>query len=152
MFVGCDRKGSNYSSCQSAAEPPPPIFFRINKNGQLITDSTFLSAIKLSYYQNNNKYYVTDFGLLSGTDSIHNITYNNKGVMYAGIKSVNNNTNTYYLEYPNNFSSQDTLFAYYLNPSPTTNCEYKINEVTINSQKPTSDSTDFPFVVYILNK
>jgi hypothetical protein len=147
LLIRCNK---NSNTCQWAAEPPGPIFFQIKKSGQIITDSTFLSAIRISYYQNNNKYYLTYLGVLSvmgsGTD------YSKKGILYANIASVNNDSKTYYLEYPNNYSTQDTLHANYLTPLPSTNCQFKISAVSFNGQVPVNDLTDFPFSVYILNK
>lgn len=151
VFLKC-KKSSN--SCHWVQPPPAPIFFQIFKSGHLITDSTFLSSIKLSYEQNGIKYYLAGnyFKLLNGTDSANNISYNNKGVMSVLIGAINNYSKIYYLEYPANFNSQDTLYAYYSAPSSSTNCEYKLNPVAFNGVIASMDTKDFSFYVFKFNK
>lgn len=144
QVVSC-HKSSN--SCQWAPTPPVPVLFQIYKNGQLITDSTFLSSLKLSYLEDNKKTYVDKFGLLLGTDS--NIFYKN-GVMSANV-GLNNTVKDYVLEYPNNFSVPDTLFIDYLSPSPTTGCQYKLNKIMFNKSTPPTDSISDQ-LIYIFNK
>ena len=143
LVTGCHKN----TGCHWAAEPYSLVLFQLYKGGQLITDSSFLSSIKLSYYQNNSKHYATAFGLLIGTDS--NIFYKN-GIMSLNVLSTLNIKN-YYLEYPNSSWATDTLYVDYLSPSPNTNCEYKLNEIKYNGTVP-NDTTIFYQPVYTLNK
>ncbi|MFT4156247.1 hypothetical protein [Parafilimonas sp.] len=90
---------------------------------------------------------ISRFGLLVGTDS--NIFYKN-GVMSANV-GLNNSVKDYVLKYPDNFSVPDTMFIDYSSPSLSTNCQYKLNEITFNGNIPPS-GTVYDQTVYIFNK
>jgi hypothetical protein len=149
LLISSCTKNDNSNS--ESLKVPPILFFQINKNGSPLADSTFLSSIKLSYYQNNNKYYVPHFGLWAMANSGNN-PY---GILFANLKDgVNNPKKIFYIEYPNNFSVPDSFYVSYvsyLNPSINTDSLYTIDSVRFDEKIPGID-TVLSQRVYIFNK
>lgn len=138
------KKGN---ACYWDAEPRAPLFFQIYKNGGLVIDSSFLSSVQLYYFHDNQKIFLTQFGLLTNADS--NIFYKN-GVVYADLLSTLD-VKEYFLKYPDSSWATDTLLIDYLPPSSATGCQYKLNAVKYNHSVPGS-TIIFYQPVYIFNK
>ena len=145
LVTGCHKN----AGCHWAAEPYALVLFQLYKGGQLVTDSNFLASLKLYYYQNNQKNYITIQGIINANTNDTNILYKNR-VMLIDVLSTLNIKN-YYLEYPNGSWATDTLYVDYLSPSPNTNCEYKLNAIKYNGTVP-NDTTIFYELVYMFNK
>lgn len=127
---------------------PSSLFLEFRRGNNFVPDS-ILTGIKLSYFDGSSKKYVLDF-VSSYIDS----AYKQKGLIGTrdiGFLSGDSNVKTYYLEYPNGWSS-DTLYVDYLTRSPATNCVYVQKIPKINGKNAPVDSTYLDGFVYIINK
>lgn len=126
FFSNCSK--SKDDICEYEAMPNS-LGLRITKSGTVVPDLDLLN-VKLSYFENNEKKYVSDF-------SINNIELNNRDKGYIssriiGILSAKNNIKTYYLEYPNGWQT-DTIYVDYLLNTLATNCQYVLNPIKLNN-------------------
>ncbi|MGN6213823.1 hypothetical protein [Parafilimonas sp.] len=145
--IVCCKKNSN--SCDWAAPPYALVLFQLYKGEQLVTDSNFLASLKLYYYQNNQKSYIPIQGIINANTSDTNIFYASRVMLINVLSTLK--VKEYYLEYPDSSWVPDTLFIDYLSPSPTTGCQYKLNEIMFNKSTPPTDSISDQ-LIYIFNK
>lgn len=128
---------------------PSSLILKITKSGTVVPDLDLLN-VKLSYFENNEKKYVSDFMINS-----NNMEVSNKGFIFTrniGVLSAKNNIKTYYLEYPNGWQT-DTLYVDYLPNTPATNCQYVLNPIKVNDILSTVYITSlFNLPVYEINK
>lgn len=146
FFTNCTN--SKNDTCKWDAMPNSSIL-RITKSGIVVPDNILLN-IKLSYYENSTKKYVSDF-------TIGNIDLNIRGNGYIssreiGFISANKNIKDYYIEYPNGWQT-DTIYVDYLPNTLETNCQYVLRPIKVNDVLATVYSTiDFNLTVYEVNK
>ena len=90
------------------ASVPNSLILQFKKNGQILSDS-ILSNVKLSYFLNGGKKYVSDFSIATDTN------YLNMGFM--GTRNIgtisNGNINTFYIEYPNGWDIDSVYVQLY---------------------------------------
>jgi len=131
--------------------PPHSLFFLIKKGGSRLPDST-LDNMKLYYYQNGIKTYLSDFG--RATEEGYNL-----GILTTrdiGLRSGNDNIKIFYLEYL--YGQPDTLFADYRHLSTNEAkqdpcyCYYPIQQVKFNGQVTSTDPSITQEPVYIFYK
>src|ERR1700761_1431268 len=136
LLSSCTKSNTN---CYTDVPNDPILFFQITKNGSPLTDSSFLSSIKISYYQNSYKQYVPYAGLWEiVADS--SILETKHGIMAVNLKDgVNNTSHLFYIEYPNNYSLPDSFYASYSTPSTSNGCQYVIDSVQFDGNPPQSD-------------
>ena len=145
LFFSCSKytKGQ----CEYLSIPNSLILI-LKKNGQIVPDS-ILQKTKLFYLVKDSIKFVTDFSI--STDS----NYFNMGFIGTrtiGFLSGDDSIKSYYLEYPNSWST-DTLFVDYTAPFLVTDCVYILHPVKFNNQlAPVDTSFHFDSPVYILNK
>lgn len=136
LFLTC--KKSNL--CNSVAVPPV-FFFQIKESGIIISDS-ILASLKISYFVNGSKEYISD--LSQATDF-----YANKGILTS--RQIGTfQDQTFFIEYPD--ADIDTLMVSNILPSPSTNCEYKISKIEFNNSIISKDTSFGYQPVYIFNK
>jgi hypothetical protein len=144
-FVRC--KKSNNNTCKYVAMPSS-LILKISKSGIPVTD-IILSNCKLNYLEANEKKYVTDFTLSQ------DVANQNKGLIASrliGNLSADKGIKTFYLEYPNGWTT-DTLYVDYLPHTPATNCLYIQNPLQCNGQLSSIDNSfQFDSPVYKINK
>ena len=145
MFFSCSKfsdEGCHYVSI------PNSLILILKKDGQIVHDS-ILQNTKLFYLVKDSIKFVTDFSI--ATDS----NYSNDGFVLTrtiGFLSGIDTIKTYYLKYPNNWST-DTLFVDYTEPSLATDCAYILHPVKFNNQlAPVDTSFHFDSPAYVLNK
>ena len=146
FFSNCSK--SKDDICMYDAVPSS-LILKITKSGTVVPDLDLLN-VKLSYFENNEKKYVSDFMINS-----NNMEVSNKGFIFTrniGVLSAKNNIKTYYLEYPNGWQT-DTLYVDYLPNTPATNCQYVLNPIKVNDILSTVYITSlFNLPVYEINK
>ncbi len=130
---------------------PASLFFVIKTNGVRLDDNT-LNTMKLYYFNNGIKTYISDFqrgtgdGFALGVQTTRNI----------GDVSADQSVKDYYLEFQN--GDIDTLFVDYrhLNENDAFNdpcyCYYPLREVKYNSVTASPDPTITQQKVYLFNK
>jgi hypothetical protein len=130
--------------CRAEPEPIIRTLFQLSQNGVTITDSTLLSSLKLSYYNNGQKVYQSVFGLLvnqSGTGP-----YDNKGTMYANF--YDNPNNTFYIEYPG-LTDRDSIKVTFTHGE----CANAINQIYFDNQLVDTINPPTPLgIIYKFNK
>lgn len=131
--------------------PPHSLFFLIKKGNNRLPDS-ILDNMKLYYYQNGSKKYLSDFQ--RATDEGYNL-----GILTTrdiGLRSGNDNIKVYCLEYPS--WPPDTLFADYrfLSTNEAKKdpcyCYYPLREVKFNNQTASPDPSITQQVIYLFTK
>lgn len=154
LFASCILIASFLTNCSNSNEKtckyasvPNSLNLKITKSGAIVSD-LILSETKLSYYEKNNKKYVSDF-------SINNIESNfkNKGLISTrniGVISANNNIKTFYLEYPNGWKT-DLLYVDYIPNTPETNCMYVLKPIKVNNVLAIEDNSFIFKPVYEIN-
>ena len=130
---------------------PHSLFFIVNKSHQRLDDIT-LNSIKLFYYKDVNKVYVSDF--IRGSEEAYNL-----GVLTSrdiGSKSGDEGIKDFYLEYTG--GDIDTLFIDYkkLNQEDACNhpckCNYPLESVKFNGKDAIVDISIKVQKVYLFNK
>jgi hypothetical protein len=123
---------------------PYTLFFMVKKNNQALPDSV-LENMKLAYYQNGVKKYVSDFtrGINEGGFNAHD-----EGIQATrniGLISGNENIKLFYLEYPDN--TKDSLYVDYRHinfddaKKHPCRCEYPMQPVKFNNLAASVDSS-----------
>ncbi len=126
LFTNCSKSKDNVCEYDSI---PNSLTLKISKSGDIVPYLVLLN-VKLSYFENNEKKYVSDF-------SPDNVVLNlrDKGYISTrliGILSAKNNIKTFYIEYSNGWEN-DTLFVDYLPNTPENNCVYSLNPIKVNN-------------------
>ena len=147
LIPSCSKSTDN--TCKYVAIPNS-LVIRITKSGVIIPYLSLLN-VKLSYFENNEKKYVSDFS----PDSV-NLNLRDNGYIATrqiGILSAKNNIKTYYIEYSNGWEN-DTIYVDYLPNTPENNCVYSLNPLKVNDILATIYTTpDFGGTkVYEINK
>ncbi len=137
---GC-KKGS---ACHYFSMPNS-LFILLTQGGKRLPDS-ILDYTKISYYQDGNKKYLTDF-------THAGLEWNALGIMTTrdiGSASAGLGIKTYFIEYPD--ATKDTLYADYESPSPSTSCVYVLHTIKYNGMLIKQDTTYKGGEVYVFNK
>ena len=143
---------SKYDKCAfDTSLVPHSLFFIVNKSHQRLDDIT-LNSIKLFYYKDVNKVYVSDF--IRGSEEAYNL-----GVLTSrdiGSISGDEGIKDFYLEYLG--GDIDTLFVDYkkLNQEDACNhpckCNYPLESVKFNGVAAIPDTSIKVQKVYLFNK
>ena len=138
--------------------PPHGFFFLIKKNGAKLPDS-ILDNVKLYYYQNGVKTYVSDFGRAINEGDFHARDSGILATRNIGYSSGNDGVKTYFLEYLYGyFGPQDTLYADipHLSEKDARRdpcyCYYPIREIKFNGQVAYTDPSIVWEPVYLFYK
>jgi hypothetical protein len=151
VLFGCKKDNNSDCPLFTGTKLPATFYFVVKTNNLRLPDS-ILNTLKLSYYLNNSKAYVNDFGR-AGSDGY------NLGAMITrniGFLSGDSSVKTYYLEFQNN--DIDTLFVDYRHYSQceadtsACYCLYPRLQVKYNGQVATYDPTITQQQVYLFNK
>ena len=141
LIIAACSKSNEYNNLRSI---PYSIFLKITKNGNRLPDSV-LDNLKLSYYQNGSKKYISDFIRCINEGGINARDLGFMTTNIIGINSGDYNIKDYYIEYPN--GTNDTLFVDYrhLSTADAANdscaCLYPLKQLKYNGIKPKLDTT-----------
>lgn len=139
-FSSCKKKGCHWASV------PDTLILEFRQYGSQLPDS-ILQKVKLSYFDNGTKKYISDLAVASDSTS------SNLGLMGTrNIGSISSGSNNkFYIEFQNGWS-KDSIYMHYIPPSEKTNCSYKQEPLKFNNQiAPIDTSFHFGSPVYILN-
>lgn len=135
-FVSCKKIGCKYDSL------PSSLFFQLKNGGSVIADSS-LNKLKIYYFNDGAKTYLTD--LIPATDG-----YEQYGIMttrqigFLGSRP-------YFLEYNNDWEN-DTLFVDYSDRTQKTDCQYILRQVKFNGTVAYTDTSFGSQPVYVLER
>ena len=133
---------------------PYSIFFKLIKNGNRLPDSV-LDNLKLSYYQNGTKNYISDFIRCINEGGVNARDLGFMTTNLIGVTSGNDNIKDYYIEYPN--GTKDTLYVDYRHVSTADGekdscfCLYPLKQLKFNGLIPQIDTTIKIQTIYIFN-
>jgi hypothetical protein len=155
LLFSCKKNQSNPCPTFWGYKLPYSLFFKLNLNGNRLADSV-LNKLKLSYYQNGSKKYISDFSRAINEGSLNAF---DSGIMVTrdiGFNSGDANIKDYYLEFPD--GDIDTLFVDYRKYSQceadtsVCQCLYPLYSVHFNGQKASPDAYITEHTVYLFEK
>lgn len=134
---------------------PHSLIFVVKKDNNRLEDS-ILDNMKLFYYKNGMKLYISDFSRSKNEGQYYFRDLGLQGSLDIGFKSSEDNIKDYFLEYPN--GDIDTLFVDYKSLSQKEACEHPcrcccpLERMKFNSKVVSIDSSIKVQTVYIFNK
>ncbi len=135
--------------------PPHSIFFVIKSNGARLPDSV-LNNMRMYYYENNIKKYVTDFTRAVNEAGVQAYDLGIQTTRNIGFISGDENIKTYYLDYE--YGPDDTLFVNYVHLTEKQAkrdpcyCYYPLKEVKYNGVVASLDLSLNNIKAYLFNK